>query len=68
MCVIKRKSIRFKLIKYFFQAGTNAACGVGAREPIRYQPNIQVSINSVPTFYGCKLNLSYQLFQLYHIV
>ncbi|KAF0763745.1 Uncharacterized protein FWK35_00005214 [Aphis craccivora] len=39
MCVIKREPIRLNLIKYLFQTGTNSARGVGAREPIRYQPN-----------------------------
>lgn len=38
MSVIKRKPIRFTLIKYLFQKRTNLVCGVVARESIRYQP------------------------------
>jgi hypothetical protein len=56
MCVIKREPIRLYLIKYHFQTGINSAIpnkipfsdgkqfgtGVEAREPIRYQPGLNI--------------------------
>lgn len=38
----ERKQARLdkKKNKYIFRKGTDSACGVGDREPIRYQPGI----------------------------